>query len=114
ARNAAQARLDSAQAGWHDARGAVAAEVASSYVSLRGCEAQREQARIDATSRSETSRLTELSTKAGFESPGNAALARASAAQSNNLLTQRTAQCDVLTKSLVALTAIPEPELRQR
>ena len=114
ARNAAQARLDSAQAGWHDARVAVAAEVASSYIGLRGCEAQREQARIDATSRAETSRLTELSTKAGFESPGNAALARASAAQSNNLLTQRKAQCDVLVKSLVALTAIPEPELRQR
>jgi len=113
-RDAAQARLDGAQAGWHDARVAVAAEVASSYISLRGCEAQREQARIDATSRSETSRLTELSTKAGFESPGNAALARASAAQSNNLLTQRRAQCDVLIKSLVALTALPEPELRQR
>lgn len=114
ARNAAQARLDGAQASWHDARVAVAAEVASSYISLRGCEAQREQARIDATSRGETSRLTELSTKAGFESPGNAALARASAAQSNNLLTQRKAQCDVLVKSLVALTAVPEPELRQR
>lgn len=114
ARNAAQARLDGAQAGWHDARVAVAAEVASSYVSLRGCEAQREQARIDATSRGETSRLTELSTKAGFEAPANAALARASAAQSNNLLTQRKAQCDVLVKSLVALTAIAEPELRRR
>lgn len=114
ARNAAQARLDSAQAGWHDARVAVAAEVASSYISLRGCEAQREQARIDATSRAETSRLTGLSTKAGFDAPANAALARASAAQSNNLLTQRMAQCDVLVKSLVALTAFSEPELRQR
>jgi len=113
-RDAAQARLDGAEAGWHDARVAVAAEVANSYVSLRGCEAQREQARIDATSRGETSRLTELSTKAGFEAPANAALARASAAQSNNLLTQRKAQCDLLIKSLVALTAVPEPELRQR
>jgi multidrug efflux system outer membrane protein len=114
ARDAAQARLDGAQAGWHDARVAVAADTANTYVNLRGCEAQRDQARIDADSRAETARLTGLSTKAGFESPANAALARASAAQGNNLLTQRRAQCDALVKALVALTALSEPDLRQR
>ena len=114
ARAAAQARVDGAQAGWHDARVAVAAEVATGYASLRACEVQVEQTRLDSFSRNETARLTDLSTKAGFESPANAALARASAAQGNGLLTQRRAQCDVLVKGLVALTGIDEPALRQR
>ena len=114
ARDAAQARLDGAQAGWHDARVAVAAELATNYTSLRACEAQVEQTRADSHSRNETARLTDLSTRAGFESPANAALARASAAQGNGLLTQRRAQCDVLVKGLVALTGVDEPTLRAR
>ncbi len=114
AREAAQARLEGAQAGWHDARVAVAAEVASSYTELRACEAQLEQARADSASRNETSRLTELSMKAGFEAPASAALARASAAQGNSLLTQRRAQCDGLVKGLVGLTGVAEPALRSQ
>lgn len=112
ARDAAQARFDGAQAGWHDARVAVAAEVATNYTSLRACEAQVVQTQLDSDSRNETARLTDLSTKAGFESPANAALARASAAQGNSVLTQRRAQCDVLVKGLVALAGIDEPTLR--
>ena len=114
ARDAAQARLDGAQAQWHDARVAVAAEVATSYTALRACEAQVEQTQIDAHSRSETARLTELSRQAGFEAPASAALARASAAQGNALLTERRAQCDAQVKGLVALTGLDEPALRER
>ncbi|MEQ1684516.1 MAG: efflux transporter outer membrane subunit [Burkholderiaceae bacterium] len=112
ARDAAQARVDGAEAAWDDARVSVAAEVATTYTSLRACEAQVEQTRADSLSRSETARLTGLSAKAGFEAPAGAALARASAAQGNSLLTQRRAQCDVLVKGLVALTGIDEPGLR--
>ena len=114
AREAAQARLEGAQASWHDARVAVAAEVASSYIELRACEAQVEQARADSASRHETARLTGLSMNAGFEAPAGAALARASAAQGNSLLTQRRAQCDGLIKGLVALTGVAEPALRSQ
>ena len=114
ARDAAQARFDGAEAAWHDARVSVAAEVATSYTSLRACEAQVEQTRADSLSRSETARLTGLSAKAGFEAPAGAALARASAAQGNSLLTQRRAQCDVLIKGLVALAGIDEPTLRSQ
>jgi len=114
ARDAAQARLEGAQASWHDARISVAAELASSYVELRSCEAQRELTQLDTTSRTETTRLTELTAKAGFRAPAEAALARATAAQGRTLLTQQQAQCDLLVKSLVALTAIDEPALRQR
>jgi len=112
ARDAAQARAEGAQVAWHDARVAVAAEVATSYTALRACEAQVGQTQIDARSRSETARLTELSRQAGFEAPASAALARASAAQGNSLLTERRAQCEVLVKGLVALTGVAEPALR--
>ena len=111
-RNAAEARLEGAQAGWHDARISVAAETASAYLALRACEAQLAQATLDAASRAEVSRLTGLATQAGFQAPANAALARASAAQGNASLTQQRAQCDLTVKALVALTAMAEPALR--
>lgn len=113
-RDAAQARLDGAQAQWHDARLSVAAETGSAYLVLRACEAQLAQTELDAASRAETARLTELSAKAGFQSPASADLARASAAQGNATLTQQRAACDLAIKSLVALTALPEPELREQ
>jgi outer membrane protein, multidrug efflux system len=113
-RNAAQARLEGAQARWHDARISVAAETALSYVGLRACEAQLAQTEQDSVSRVETSRLTSLLAKAGFEAPANADLAAASAAQSKSTLTQQRAQCDLAVKALVALTALPEPSLREQ
>ena len=112
ARNAAQARLEGAQMQWHEARVSVAAEVAAQYTSLRACEAQLAQVRLDSASRAETARLTGLSAKAGFQPPANAALSRASAAQGNSQATQQAAQCDSLVKGLVALTGSDEPALR--
>lgn len=112
ARDAAQARLEGDQASWHAARVAVAAETAGTYLALRACEAQVLQTQADATSRAESARLTDLSAKAGFQSPANAALTRASAAQSNALLTAQRAQCDLAVKALVALTGKDEPGLR--
>lgn len=114
ARDAAQERLEGAQAAWHDARVSVAAEVANQYVALRTCERQLAVARADAQSRAETSRLVELATRAGFQAPASAALARASAAEGKARQTQQQAQCDLDIKALVALTTLPEPELRQR
>lgn len=113
-RDAASARAQGTTAAWHDARVSVAAEVAQQYTALRACEAQVEQTRQDATSRSETARLTDLAARAGFQAPANAALTRASAAQGNSLLLQQTAQCELLVKALVALTGIDEPALRGR
>ncbi len=114
ARDASQARLEAAQAGWHDARIAVASELASSYVELRSCEAQLALTRLDTASRAETARLTDLSAQAGFRAPSEAALARASAAQGRTLLSQQQGQCELLVKSLVALTARDEGALRQQ
>ena len=112
--NAAQSRLDGARAGWHEARVSVAAETANSYISLRTCERQLVVATNDAKSRAETARLSDLSAQAGFTAPASAALARASAAEGSGRLTQQRAQCDIELKALVALSAVPEPKLRQK
>jgi outer membrane protein, multidrug efflux system len=110
---AAEARLASSQGGWHDARVSVAADVAKNYVELRACEAHVQQARIDAASRAQIFRLTELAAAGGIRSPATADLARASAAQGEVALEERKAQCDLLVKALVALTAKDEPDLRR-
>lgn len=113
-RDAAGARADAALSAWHDGRVSLAAEVATAYITLRACEAQLEQAVIDTTSRAETARLTALSAQAGFLAPAEAALARASAAQARSLQAQTRLACERQLKALVALTALPEPALRER
>ena len=113
-RDAAQARLQGAQAAGAGARLAVAAETASSYLELRACEALTVQTAADAQSRGETARLTDLSARAGFTPPADAALARAAAAQARNQAVSQAAACDTLIKSLVDFTDISEPALRQQ
>ena len=111
---AARANVEGSQAQWHDARVSVAAEVANLYYGLAHCNQQLALARRDAASRQETARLTEISAKAGFVAPSVAAMARASAADGSSRLTQQAAQCDITVKALVALTALPEPDLKQK
>ena len=112
--HAARANLEGSQAQWHDARVSVAAEVANLYYSLSTCTQQLSLAQRDAASRAETARLTEINAKAGFLAPSLAAMARASAADGKSRVTQQSAQCDIDTKALVSLTAIAEPDLRQK
>jgi outer membrane protein, multidrug efflux system len=111
---AAQAQLEGTQAQWHDARVSVAAEVANLYYSLNSCRQQLVLAQRDAASRQETARLTGISAQAGFVAPAVAAMARASAADSQSRLSQQAALCEVQTKGLVALTAIAEPDLKKK
>lgn len=110
--SAAQERLAIAQLGWHEARVAVAAEMATLYYSLLYCESAAAVTRNDADSRNENARLAELTVKAGLSAPANAALARASAADAANSVRSAQAQCDILVKSIVALSAVPEPAVR--
>ncbi|CAN5722640.1 efflux transporter outer membrane subunit [soil metagenome] len=114
AANAAGIRLQSAQSGWHDARVSMAAETANSYIALRSCRQLLDVAVNDARSRSETARLTELTTRAGFSAPATAALSRASAAEGSSRVTQQRAACDIEVKTLVALTGMAEPVLQAR
>lgn len=113
-RDAAQARYEGAQAGWHDARVSIAAETANLYYELRTCQQLLAVAEQDAASRADTARLTDLTAQAGFQAPANAALARASAAEGASRATQQRAECDIDVKGLVALTGLAEPDLRTR
>ena len=112
--NADSERLLGSEALWHEARILVAAEVASQYYGLRACEQLLSVTSADAKSRSETSRLTDLLTQAGFGAPATAALARATAAEGSSRITQQRAECDLSIKALVALTGWGELDLRQK
>ena len=112
--DAAGARLAGAEAGWHEARVAVAAETATTYVDLRTCERQLAIVLNDEASRAETARLTALSAEAGFTAPAVSAQARASAAEGAARSKQQRGQCELTVKALVALTGIAEPALRQK
>ena len=112
--NAAKAREDAAQAGWHDARVSVAAEAATSYFNLRFCQMQLVVNQNDAKSRAETARITEISKNAGFTANGEFQLALASAADASQQAKSQQAQCDLALKELVALTDLDEPTLKQK
>jgi multidrug efflux system outer membrane protein len=114
ARQAADARYEGAQDRWHEARINLNAEVATEYLALRACEAQLEQRQTDAASRAETARLIGLTAQAGLASPADAALARASAAQTRSQVVQQSTRCQASIKALVALTALEEAALRDR
>lgn len=113
-RDAGEQRFAGAQARWHAARVSVAAETATQYYQLRACEKLLVVAQADAASRGETARLSALSTQAGFQAPASNALARASAAESRSQAAAQQALCALDIKALVALSGLPEPELRQK
>ena len=113
-RDSAEQKFNSATAKWHDARVAVAAETANAYFAERACQQQLRVSESDAKSRGETARLNDLSARAGFTAPADAALARASASDASGRLTQQRAQCAVQRKALVALSGIDETTLVQK
>lgn len=111
-REAAQNQIETRTAQWHDARVAVAVEVADAYLSYRLCEALVNIVEADAKSRQEAARLTKIARLAGFRSPADAALADASAADGQDNLLRQQGQCEHAIKGLVALTALGEAEVR--
>ncbi|WP_338524417.1 efflux transporter outer membrane subunit [Pseudomonas batumici] len=108
-RNQLEARVDD----WHDARVSLAAEVGDDFVQYRGCQMLVNAYRDQAQSQDQTARLTRLSFQAGFTSSADAALTDASAAASSATLINQQSACDVLLKSLVALTGSREEQLRE-
>jgi NodT family efflux transporter outer membrane factor (OMF) lipoprotein len=114
AAEAAEARLSGSSAQWHDARVAVAAEVARELSGWRWCRQVLASTRADADSRAEAARLTALKARAGLEAPAAAALLDASAAQGRADAVAQAQRCDAAVKALVALTAQDEPALRRQ
>ena len=111
---AAEARLQGSSAQWHEARVSVAAETATLYTNWHTCQQLLTVVQQDAASRAETARLSALSAHAGLTAPAVSALARASAAEGKARVTQQKGLCDSTVLGLVALTALPEAELRAK
>lgn len=114
ARQASEARLGSAQADWHAARVSLAAEVADQLLALRACEQLALVADDEQRSRAESARLVGLAQRAGFESPANAALAQAVAAQAALAASSRQVQCGQLLQGMEALTGLAPEALRSQ
>jgi len=107
----ADALLQAREADWHDARISLAAEVAGDYVDYRACRIKQKYYEEQAESQRKTSELTQLSAKVGFTAPADARLAEASAANTRSIALAQKAECEVLVKTLVALTGMEEPAL---
>lgn len=112
AKSSEEAKLTGTKALWHDARIIVAAETAKQYVNYRFCENLMTVAKNNAESTSETARLSNLTANAGFLAPASASQAEAQAADAVNLLKKQQLQCALIVKAIVALTAMPEPDLQ--
>lgn len=109
---AGQARLEARVDDWHDARVSLAAQVANDYVQYRGCQLLSQLYADQLRSQQATADATRQSLQAGLISSADAALADASAASSQSALIEQQSQCQLLVKSLVALTGGNEPRLR--
>lgn len=111
---AARARADQAEYGWHEARVSLAADLAGVYVELRHGEQLLRLLEQESQSLGTLEDLTRRRAEVGFESPANARLAAASAAQARERVTAQRALNDLSIKTLVLLTTLPETDLRQR
>jgi len=112
-KESARSQLESRNASWHDARVAVAVEVANAYLAYRHCEVRTKLAAADAASREESAGLSRVLGQAGFRAPADVALAQATAADGNQALLERQAQCERSIKGLVAMSGLGEWELRR-
>jgi outer membrane protein, multidrug efflux system len=112
--NSAKTTENAALVNWHEARVAVAAELATSYFNQRFCQQQVLLNQQDLKSREETARLTAISVKAGFLGAASQSLAEASLSDIKQQQSAQTARCDLNIKELVALTGLDESELRQK
>ncbi len=110
----ARAQQDAAGARWHEARVLVAAEVAQLYFGQRLCREQLGVALRDRDSRQVTAESNAVTERAGLTAPAVAALARASAAESVARWRTQQAQCERQLKSIAALTAQPEADVRRQ
>ncbi len=104
-------RLAGAEAGWHAARVSVAADVASTYLALRACEAQAALDEAEQRSRDDTARLVALTQQAGLASALQAAQAEAAAANASGQVRARLVQCGQTFQALRALTGLPATDL---
>lgn len=114
AKNEELAKLNGNNALWHEARVIVAAQTASQYVNYRLCENLVSIAKQNTESVHETARLSALTATAGFLAPATLNQSLAQAAEADGQHKKQVLQCALIIKSLVALTAISEPALKEQ
>jgi len=111
---AAHARLQSSEAGWHEARISLAGEVADAYVELRACEASAALAEKELASRRATRELIELKRNAGFVSASEWARNQAAWDDASAKLAAKQGDCARQLNRLVALTGLDYAGLQER
>jgi outer membrane protein, multidrug efflux system len=109
----AAAQVQAREADWHDARVSLASEVAARYIDYRACRLKQKYYDEQAESQSKTSDLTMLMANAGFTAPADARLAEASAANIRSTALGQKTECEVLVKTLVALTGMTDSSVHQ-
>jgi multidrug efflux system outer membrane protein len=105
-------QIESANALWHEAQTIVAAEAARSYFSYHFCKKTLSILKEDYEARRKQNEITHLRVQAGFEAQTSFYQNEAGLSQSQSNILAQEAQCETEIKSMVALTAIPENELR--
>ena len=109
---AADARLAARIADWHGARVSLGAEVATTLLGLRACEATSALLAEDLRSRQQTGQLTGLKIRAGLTATGDAVLSEASIADGRQRLQAQQLECELTIQALVELTGIDTDRLR--
>lgn len=112
--DSAQAQQDAAGARWHEARVLVASEMAQLYFGQRLCREQLAVALNDRDSRRVTAESADVTERSGLTAPAVAALARASAAEGVARWRSQEALCERQIKSIAAITAQPEADVRNQ
>jgi len=111
---AAQARFGAGEAGWHDARISLAAEVAEVYVELRQCEAELTNAEHNKQSHAVVQKVTQIKESAGLASAMDAARAQAGEADGDSAYIAKEGECARTLNRLTALTGIEQNVLKAR
>jgi outer membrane protein, multidrug efflux system len=112
--NAAKQQETAAKAGWHEARVAVAAEVATSYFNYLLCQQLSSTEAAIASSSFESARLTNIAFNAGFLDASKQTIAQANSADAKQQSRYQALQCELEVKNLTALTYLPEPQVREK
>ncbi len=113
-RRAAQWRLQSADAAWHEARVSLAADVALQVLSWRHCQASLNLLQQDADAAGRSAQLMRRLADAGLQPAEQAGLAESTAADARNRSRAQAQRCDSDVKALVQFTAWPEARVRSQ
>lgn len=108
-----RAQLGAAEAGWHDARASIAAEVANTYATARAYQALLALYEEEVASRQATEKLTTLLIGEGLAPSANALAVEAATANSISTLESQRGQYAQVINGLVALTTLGVPEIER-